>query len=357
MIIIEQTEQKLLLNLQEAKDKITHYNRVKDTYKGQRYYKLVKEDKEVKESRENWEILKKIRFNIKHVTKSNYNDVKLILKEYYGFLKSTSSDTTFSKYFGPIFIDISDNLNKAQMSFSMLNVSLSASTSLNEALDNVQSVVEFYDDPNNMEALQKLQKDDKQAVLQIYNIGKDFLKYSKDIDKNNLKRAQEVYSAYLKLLDDLPGSYSRYFEPLAENLGKALVEKEDELSPQSSATPPPPPSSGGTGSKTPSTPSAAKPPTPIPPGPVKPIGVTGTGTPKTGTKPTPKRDYKTLLATDDKGGSLYFVRIGPGNYRPAVQADKDAGVQLFARNPNPAARMVYPFIKIQNMPTRRASPV
>jgi hypothetical protein len=67
----------------------------------------------------------------------------------------------------------------------------------------------------------------------------------------------------------------------------------------------------------------------------------------------PKKSPKELVATDSSGKPLYFVRISSGNYRPAVQADVDAGVQLFARNPNSIARNFYPYIKIQNMPTRR----
>jgi hypothetical protein len=54
------------------------------------------------------------------------------------------------------------------------------------------------------------------------------------------------------------------------------------------------------------------------------------------------------------GQSIYFVRVGPGNYRPAVNADLTSGQQLFVRNPNKVARAVYPFIKIQNAPVRRA---
>ena len=53
--------------------------------------------------------------------------------------------------------------------------------------------------------------------------------------------------------------------------------------------------------------------------------------------------------------STQFVRVGPGNYRPAVQADLTSKQQLFVRNPNPAARLVYPFIKAENAPVRRAN--
>lgn len=84
---------------------------------------------------------------------------------------------------------------------------------------------------------------------------------------------------------------------------------------------------------------------------------TGGGTSKPKGSSSSQNDYKTLLATDSQGNSIYYVRIGAGNYRPAVVADQRAGVQLFIRNPNPALRMIYPFIKAQNAPVRRASPV
>jgi hypothetical protein len=44
-----------------------------------------------------------------------------------------------------------------------------------------------------------------------------------------------------------------------------------------------------------------------------------------------------------------------GRYRPAVMADLAAGTQLYARNPNPVARMVTPYVKIDSMPIRRAN--
>lgn len=75
---------------------------------------------------------------------------------------------------------------------------------------------------------------------------------------------------------------------------------------------------------------------------------------QTPSQPSKQSPNKELLSVDKNGNSLLFVRIGPGNYRPAVKADQAAGVQLFARNPNPALRLVYPFIKVQNMPVRRA---
>jgi len=357
----------------QAKEKIQHFQNP-DPGKAA-YLERVRQGKEPSEIEKCYRILYNINATIQETDEKSIEKVKQVVKDYYNFCLDIIPTQVFDKEFKPIFEKIAFSLkeirNKINQAKPSLTLSLSAATNINEALDNVQSAVEFYGDPNNMEAFQKLQKNDKQAILQIYNIGKDFLKYSKDIDKNNLKRAQELYTAYLKLIDFISKDYDMYFEPLAEQLGKAIVEKEDALTPagttptpsQSTPSTTKPSSSSQTPSTTTSPTSPSSSPSPIPPGPTKPIGVTGgsNSASKKSTKPTAptprKKDYKTLLATDSQGNSLYFVRTGPGNYRPAVQADKDAGVQLFARNPNPVARTVYPFIKIQNMPTRRASPV
>jgi len=58
------------------------------------------------------------------------------------------------------------------------------------------------------------------------------------------------------------------------------------------------------------------------------------------------------------GGPEYFVRNGFNKYSPAVQADLNSGQQLFMRNPNPALRMVYPYVKVESMVkrARRATP-
>jgi len=77
------------------------------------------------------------------------------------------------------------------------------------------------------------------------------------------------------------------------------------------------------------------------------------GTPK---PPTPKpTDLLPKTGVKGKEVSTHFVRVGPGSYRPAVQADLTSGQQLFIRNPNPALRVVYPYIKVQNAPVRRAN--
>ena len=355
MILLEQADQELLSSVQDANARIENYKYTKDTKAGVPYWEKVKQDKDKVELEYNWDVCQKIAVNVENLTPEKYDFVKQSLSSYYDFLQEITSEETFKTVFEPMFKEIKEKMDKAKEGFSALSVSLSAASNLTQSLDSIQSIVEFYGDPNNMEALQKLQKNDKKATIAIYNAGKDLLKNAGEINKSNLTRVQTTYADYLQLIGYTPSSYDIYFEPLVEKIAKAIIEKEDALTPTTSipsATTPTTktPPTGGT-PKTPTkpgTPSAA-----IPPGPVKPIGVTGTGA---GAGPV-KRDYKTLLGTDNNGNSLYFVRTGPGNYRPAVKADEDAGVQIFARNPNPVARTVYPFIKIQNMPTRRASPV
>lgn len=72
------------------------------------------------------------------------------------------------------------------------------------------------------------------------------------------------------------------------------------------------------------------------------------------TKSRRQKGTKSPTAPVTPGKPIYFVRISAGNYRPAVNADLTSGQQLFVRNPNKIARTVYPFIKIQNAPVRRA---
>ena len=67
-----------------------------------------------------------------------------------------------------------------------------------------------------------------------------------------------------------------------------------------------------------------------------------------------QKGTKSPTAPVTSGAPIYFVRVSAGNYRPAVNADLTSGQQLFVRNPNKVARTVYPFIKIQNAPIRRA---
>lgn len=56
------------------------------------------------------------------------------------------------------------------------------------------------------------------------------------------------------------------------------------------------------------------------------------------------------------GGPTYYVRTGFNQYRPAVNADISSNQQLFMRNPNPVARAVYPYVKVDTRSVRRASP-
>lgn len=59
------------------------------------------------------------------------------------------------------------------------------------------------------------------------------------------------------------------------------------------------------------------------------------------------------------GGPEYYIRISPGRFRPAVQADMDAGLDLFMKNPNPIYAGFNPYVKVDKMAmkARRAGPV
>jgi len=59
-----------------------------------------------------------------------------------------------------------------------------------------------------------------------------------------------------------------------------------------------------------------------------------------------------------QGGPQYYVRAGFNRYSPAVEADLASGQQLFMKNPNPALRAVYPYVKVDSMvkKARRATP-
>ena len=57
-----------------------------------------------------------------------------------------------------------------------------------------------------------------------------------------------------------------------------------------------------------------------------------------------------------KGGPTYYIRSGFNRYVPAVEADITSGQQLFMQNPNRAARMLYPYVKVDSRPVRRATP-
>lgn len=66
---------------------------------------------------------------------------------------------------------------------------------------------------------------------------------------------------------------------------------------------------------------------------------------------------KATSPASPKSGPTYYVRTGFNQYRPAVQADIASNQQLFMKNPNRAAAMVYPYVKVDSRPIRRASPV
>jgi hypothetical protein len=72
-------------------------------------------------------------------------------------------------------------------------------------------------------------------------------------------------------------------------------------------------------------------------------------------QPKPKKSPTSLIAAAPNGESLYFIRMSAGRYRPAVMADLNANIQLYAKNPNPVARIVTPYIRIDSMPIRRAN--
>ena len=59
------------------------------------------------------------------------------------------------------------------------------------------------------------------------------------------------------------------------------------------------------------------------------------------------------------GGPTYYIRTSPGRYRPAVEADMDANIPLFIKNPNPVAALVNPYVRVSDevKKARRAGPV
>lgn len=91
--------------------------------------------------------------------------------------------------------------------------------------------------------------------------------------------------------------------------------------------------------------------------------VAGVGTTKTGgsqTTAAPRQQTaaqrRATAPASPKGGPTYYVRTGFNRYVPAVEADITSGQQLFMQNPNRAARMVYPYVKVDSRPVRRATP-
>lgn len=87
--------------------------------------------------------------------------------------------------------------------------------------------------------------------------------------------------------------------------------------------------------------------------------------PSSGSRPSTSAGGRTQTAAQrtatapasPKGGPTYYVRTGFNQYRPAVQADITSNQQLFMKNPNRAAALVYPYVKVDSRPIRRASPV
>lgn len=68
----------------------------------------------------------------------------------------------------------------------------------------------------------------------------------------------------------------------------------------------------------------------------------------------PPTNTNTASSTSKNPG-IYFVRRGPNRYQPATDAELNSGEQLFVKNPNPVARAVYPYIKMQNATVKRAT--
>jgi hypothetical protein len=73
-------------------------------------------------------------------------------------------------------------------------------------------------------------------------------------------------------------------------------------------------------------------------------------------KPSARRPSKATSPASPKGGPTYYIRSGFNRYVPAVEADITSGQQLFMQNPNRAARMLYPYVKVDSRPVRRATP-
>lgn len=59
-----------------------------------------------------------------------------------------------------------------------------------------------------------------------------------------------------------------------------------------------------------------------------------------------------------QGGPTYYVRLSPGQYRPAVRADMAAKMPLYIKNPNPVGALAKPYVQVADevARARRASP-
>lgn len=84
-------------------------------------------------------------------------------------------------------------------------------------------------------------------------------------------------------------------------------------------------------------------------------GTGGVQAAATSNQQTPAQRRATSPASP-KGGPSYYIRSGFNRYVPAVEADITSGQQLFMQNPNRAARMLYPYVKVDSRPVRRATP-
>jgi hypothetical protein len=84
-------------------------------------------------------------------------------------------------------------------------------------------------------------------------------------------------------------------------------------------------------------------------------GVGGGQAAATSNQQTPAQRKATSPASP-KGGPTYYIRSGFNRYVPAVEADITSGQQLFMQNPNRAARMLYPYVKVDSRSVRRATP-
>jgi hypothetical protein len=132
-------------------------------------------------------------------------------------------------------------------------------------------------------------------------------------------------------------------------------------------------------SSQPTPPSQPAPPSP-PPGPSGPSGGPGTPPPGPGapTNLPPNREAEArgeqirqgstyrqqarggaMSPISQAGGPTYYIRTSPGRYRPAVEADMDANIPLFIKNPNPVAALVNPYVRVSDevKKARRAGPV
>ena len=137
--------------------------------------------------------------------------------------------------------------------------------------------------------------------------------------------------------------------------------------PPKSPTPPAAPASGG------ATPLPPTPPAPTPPSPPTPPTAAGgapgpsAAPPKISSGPEkmdrapagPRTSGDAMSPISPKGGPTYYIRTSPGRYRPAVQADMNANIPLYIKNPNPVAALANQYVRVADevKKARRAGPV